>query len=43
LKRASCRFFPRPSTSPVDFISGERAALASVILAKENTGTFTAT
>ena len=36
-------FLPRPSTSPVDFISGEREALASVIFSKENTGTFTAT
>ncbi len=35
-------FLPRPSTSPVDFISGERAALASVSFSKEKTGTLTA-
>ena len=43
LNSASCILAPRPSTSPVDFISGDRAALASVIFSKENTGTFTAT
>ena len=33
----------RPSTSPVDFISGPRCVSTSTSFSEENTGTFTAT
>ena len=42
LKSASPRFFPMPSTSPVDFISGPRLEFTSVSFSNENTGTLTA-
>ena len=41
LNKASRSVLPTPSTSPVDFISGPSALLASGNFWKENTGTFT--
>ena len=43
LSRALSKLLARPSTSPVDFISGPRWVSTLASFSKENTGTFTAT